>query len=83
MKLSKREIKKIIKSRCYDISFSFNNNYGNIIPDCKTGGYNLAFENQKGDISVLDVSTVNEVMTSSFFAGKRLKDIYKSVDFTY
>ncbi len=79
MKLSKRQLIKELKTRCFDIEIEYNGKFGSVIPDYKNkDGYFLAFEGK-----YLDVDTIKDVMNVKFFDGNSLKDIYKQVDFSY
>ncbi len=79
MKLSKRQLKKELKTRCFDVEIEYNGKFGSIIPDYNNDdGYFLAFED-----NYLDVNTINDVMTVKFFDGKCLKDICKQANFSY
>ncbi|MDO4772984.1 MAG: hypothetical protein Q4A72_05450 [Bacillota bacterium] len=79
MKLSKREIKKVLKSRNFDLEFEYRQKYGSIIPDYDAeDAYSLAFEGE-----VLDVDSLAGALNAKFFEGKSILEIYEDADFGY
>lgn len=79
MKLTKKEIKQILKSRNHDLEFEYHNQFGSIIPDMSLeDGYSIAFEGE-----ILDVDSLEEAMNAKFFNGKSIIEICEEADFGY
>lgn len=79
MKLSKKELKHLLDTRCFDIEIKYNDKYGSIIPNYDgKNAYSISFEG-----AYKDVKDIAEAMNINFFDGKCLKDIYKSAEFSY